>query len=303
MEKTLKLQKRHCFFTMFSSAAVIICVCIGVTMNLTTIFDENFDHMGLRTFCMFTVLSNILCAIGMALVFPYTMDGARKHNFHVPKWVIVFLHMGVTSVALTLIISLTILAPFKGFVLIFTGSRLFLHGICPILAIIAFCFFISEKRLGIGDSFFALIPVFIYTCLYFIMVVVIGEENGGWDDFYGFATHLPVWIPLTVILPLTFGIATVLRLLHNRAYDIRHLREAEAYREIFKDIDLRELVGVMATNLKNKAKGRDIVIPGRVLDIMIENNDGDCTWEEACEIYLKEYLASSKVMDLKKLWI
>ena len=251
MEKTLKLQKRHCFFTMFSSAAVIICVCIGVTMNLTTIFDENFDHMGLRTFCMFTVLSNILCAIGMALVFPYTMDGARKHNFHVPKWVIVFLHM----------------------------------------------------RLGIGDSFFALIPVFIYTCLYFIMVVVIGEENGGWDDFYGFATHLPVWIPLTVILPLTFGIATVLRLLHNRAYDIRHLREAEAYREIFKDIDLRELVGVMATNLKNKAKGRDIVVPGRVLDIMIENNDGDCTWEEACEIYLKEYLASSKVMDLKKLWI
>ena len=31
-----------------------------VTMNLTTLADENFDHMGLRTFCMFTVNSNIL---------------------------------------------------------------------------------------------------------------------------------------------------------------------------------------------------------------------------------------------------
>jgi hypothetical protein len=36
---------------------------------------------------------------------------------------------------------------------------------------------------------------------------------------------------------------------------------------------------------------------------MVDNNEGDATWEECCGIYLKEYLQSSEVMDIKKLWI
>ena len=53
--------------------------------------------------------------------------------------------------------------------LIFTGSRFFLHGVCPILAIVAFCFFMSEKRLTIRDSLLALIPVLIYAVVYYVM--------------------------------------------------------------------------------------------------------------------------------------
>ena len=67
MERAVRMVRRHCLFTMFSAAVVVICVCIGVTMNLTTLYDVNFDHMGLRTFCMFTVNSNILCGIGIYL--------------------------------------------------------------------------------------------------------------------------------------------------------------------------------------------------------------------------------------------
>ena len=299
---TVNVARRHCLFTMFSAAVVVIFVCIGVTMNLTTIYDENFDHMGLKTFCMFTVNSNILMAASMALVIPYAIDGLRKHNFHLPRWVVILVFCGVTAVALTFLISLLVLAPVKGFVLIFTGSRLFLHGLCPVLAVIAFCFFISEQRINLWRTFYPLIPVFIYAVLYYVMVVVIGEHRGGWNDFYGFATRLPVWIPAVTILPLTFLIATGIRVLHNRTFDRRREEEAAFYKEVFAHADIREIVAAMARFHRQSAQGRDIVVPGRIIGIMVENSEGGCTWEECCGIYLKEYLQSSEALSIKKLW-
>ncbi len=303
MDNAYKLARRHCLFSLFAALIVLVCVCIGVTMNLTTVYDENFDHMGIRTFCMFTVNSNILCAVSMAIIVPYCIDGLRKHNFHAPKWVMVLELAGVTSVTLTFLVSLFLLAPVKGFWLIFSGSRFFLHGLCPVLAIIAFCFFMTEQELSFRNSLISVIPVFIYAVIYSVMVLVIGEENGGWEDFYGFFTYLNIWVPLTAILPLTLLISTVLRLVHNKSRKRRKLLEAEYYSKVFKDVDLREIVGAMARMHKKTARGKDIVVPGRVLGIMHDNNSGDASWEELCGIYLKEYLASSEVMDIKKLWI
>ena len=303
MDDAYKLARRHCLFTLFGALIVLICVCVGVTMNLTTVYDENFDHMGIRTFCMFTVNSNILCAVSMAMIIPYAIDGLRKHDFHVPKWPMILGLTGVTAVTLTFLVSLFILSPFKGFGLIFSGSRFFLHGLCPVMAAIAFCFFMTEQEISLGQSLIALIPVSAYAILYFIMVVLIGEENGGWNDFYGFATYVDIRIPLAGILPVTFLIATVLRLVHNKRRRLRKKAEAEFYKKTFKDMDLRQIVGAIARYHKQSAKGKDIIIPGRVIGIMQDNNDGDTTWEELCGIYLDEFLASSEVIDLKKMWI
>ncbi len=302
MDRAMKITKRQCQLAFFSAAVVVICVCVGVTMNLTTIADENFDHMGLRTFCMFTVNSNILCAAAMAMVIPYTLDGLRTHNYHMPRWIVDLVYMGVTAVALTFLVSLFILSPAKGFVLIFTGSRFFLHGVCPILAIVAFCFFMSEKRLTIRDSLLALIPVLIYAVVYYVMVAIVGEEKGGWNDFYGFLSRLPHWIPLTAIMPLTFLIATGIRVLHNRSYDRRKADESAFFTQLFADADVRRIVAAMARS-HSSAKILDIVIPSRIITIMLEHSKSDATLEECCEIYLKEYLENSEVLHLEKYWI
>ena len=302
MDRAMKITKRQCQLAFFSAAVVVICVCVGVTMNLTTIADENFDHMGLRTFCMFTVNSNILCAAAMAMVIPYTLDGLRTHNYHMPRWIVDLVYMGVTAVALTFLVSLFILSPAKGFVLIFTGSRFFLHGVCPILAIVAFCFFMSEKRLTIRDSLLALIPVLIYAVVYYVMVAIVGEEKGGWNDFYGFLSRLPHWIPLTAIMPLTFLIATGIRVLHNRSYDKRKTDESAFFTQLFADADVRKIVAAMARS-HSSAKVLDIVIPSRIITIMLEHSKSDATLEECCEIYLKEYLENSEVLNLEKYWI
>ena len=293
-DPAIKCNQTQCLMAMLSVAIVVICVCVGVTENLTTIYDENFDHMGIRTFCMFTVNSNILAAVTMMLCLPYTIDGLRTGNYHLPNWIVDLMLAGVTGVTLTFLVSLFVLAPAKGFILIFSGSRFFLHGVCPVLAFVAFCFFISDHRIKLLESLWSLIPVLIYAVIYLTMVVVIGEERGGWDDFYGFATRLPLWLPIVLIMPLTYGITTLIRVLHNGSYDRRKRKEAQLYRDEYQTADLRKTVEAVARSRHSELKMTDIVVPVRLIRQMIANGEDDMTLEEGCRRYLETCLAQTE---------
>lgn len=293
-DPAIRCNQNQCLLAMFGAAIVVLCVCMGVTKNLVTIYDENFDHMGIRTFCMFTVNSNILAAIAMVLALPYTIDGLRTGNYHLPNWIVDLMLDAVTAVALTFLISLFVLAPAKGFVLIFSGSRFFLHGVCPVLAIVTFCFLISDHRISLQESLKALVPVLIYALVYLTMVVVIGEDRGGWNDFYGFATRLPLWVPIVLIMPLTFGITSALRALHNGSYDRRKRKEARLYREAYRSADLRKTVEQIARSRRRTLRMADIVIPARVIRHMVENGDSEMSVAEGCRHYLDAYLGDDK---------
>ena len=296
MDKVKKIDREQCIISLICAAIVVVCVCIGVVMNLTTLEDENFDHMGLGTFCMFTVNSNILVGVGMFLTIPYAIDELRKKSYRVPDWLVTLLFILVTSVTVTFLVSLCILAPVKGFILIFSGSRFFLHGVCPLLSIAAFCFFIKDHRLSFGAAFLTLIPVFIYACLYYVMVRVIGEENGGWNDFYGFLTRIPPWIAIVFILPVTFGIALILRLLHNASCDRFSRRLSAAMHERYGTDDLDELVSRMA-----RASGRNhptgtIRIPRDMIQSLGGLSEDDPRLDSLCSRYLEEFLDESALV-------
>jgi hypothetical protein len=271
---------------MISAIVVALCVCIGVVMNLTTLYDVNFDHMGLRTFCMFTVNSNILCGVAMLMALPYTIDGLRTKTFGLPDWMVDLLFAGVTSVGLTFLISLCILAPVKGFVLIFTGSRFFLHGVCPVVAMIAFCFFISNHVISLRESVFALIPVMLYAMVYYFMVEILGPDNGGWDDFYGFLTRIPQWISLVSFMPLTIGIAAILRLLHNRNCRALRRRAAVLLQHEFTGKDVREQVVLLAGRQSPGRERGSIVIPLWLLEAVVKNGSGGLSLPEACVLFV-----------------
>ncbi len=292
-DPVIRSNRIQCLFALLGAFAVPVCVCIGVTMNLTTLFDENFDHMGIRTFCMFTVDSNILAGVAMLLCLPYTVDGLRTGYYHLPDWVVVLMHVAVTAVSLTFLVSLCILAPVKGFVLIFTGSRFFLHGVCPILSILTFCCFVKSHLIRLGESFLALIPVAIYAGVYLVMVVCIGEEKGGWNDFYGFATRIPLWISLTAILPLTYGIAALLRLGHDKCCLGQRQKDAELCRQTYGGADLREVVENMARSHKKTLKTDNLVIPTQIIRHMIGSTGEDLDPAEGCRRYLEAYLEES----------
>ena len=286
----IRSNRIQCLFALISAVIVAVCVCVGVTMNLVTILDENFDHMGIRTFCMFTVDSNILAGLTMLIAVPYTVDGLRTGYYHLPDWVVVLMYLAVNAVSLTFLVSLCILAPVKGFVLIFTGSRFFLHAVCPILSIVAFCCFINSHLIRLPEAGIAMIPVALYTVVYLVMVVAIGEANGGWNDFYGFATRVPVWVSLIVILPLSFGIAILLRLGHDRCCQRRRKLDAELYRSFCEGADLRELIGNMARSRKQEIRTKSIVIPTQVIELMIKNSGSTMSAAEGIRIYLDAFL-------------
>ena len=286
MKQIERINRRKCLLTLLFSAAVVVCVCVGVVMNLTTLYDENFDHMGIRTFCMFTVNSNIFMGIAMFLTLPYTVDGLRNQYFRLPDWLVRLLFVATTALSLTFLVSLFVLAPVKGFVLIFTGSRFFLHGLCPILAIVVFCVVLKDLRLSFASTFLSLIPVFIYACIYYMLVAVMER----WEDFYGFLTRIPSWISMSAFLPVTFGIATGLRILHNRSVE-RYRRDArKLYLEAYGAGNMRDVVLHIAAIRSKQDTTGNIVIPYNLLRTLLNSGENEAEFEEYCILYMKECL-------------
>jgi hypothetical protein len=239
---------------------------------------------------MITVNSNILAAVSSFAIIPYAIDGIRRKEYSLPNWVVVFMMTGTASVALTFLVSLLVLSPVKGFVLIFTGSRFFLHGVCPILNILAFGVFVTSHKITVKQSFFALIPVAIYAIVYFVMVVLIPKDLGGWDDFYGFATRVPIWISATVILPLTFGITTLVRLWHNHSFSKRRQNEAQIFLDYFDGKEAREILFEMGKARAKIQPYGDVILPTLVIKKIIYFTDSDLSINDACRLYLDGYL-------------
>ncbi len=289
MDTLVRRNRIQCICALVSCAIVVVCVCIGVTMNLTTLYDEDFDNMGIRTLCMFTVNSNILAAVSSIVVIRYAIVGIRKKEYSLPDWTVVFMMTGTTSVALTFLVSLFVLSPAKGFVLIFTGSRFFLHGVCPVLNILAFCLFNTSHKIKIRETFYSLIPVALYATVYFVMVVVITESRGGWSDFYGFATRIPFWISAILILPLTFGIATLIRLWHNHSFVRRRKNEAQIFLDYFEGKDAEYIITEIGKARANLKQFGDIVVPSYVIKKILIFTDSTLEIDAACKLYLDGY--------------
>ena len=286
----IRSNRMQCLGALIGACIVAVCVTIGVTMNLVTLYDENFDHMGIRTFCMFTVNSNIIAGISMMLCLPYTIDGLRTGNYHLPDWVVVMMHTTVTAVSLTFLVSLFILAPVKGFYLIFSGSRFFLHGVCPVLSIVTYCCFINSHMIRIRETGLAMIPILLYTVLYIVMVVFIGEERGGWNDFYGFTTRAPLWVSMLVILPAAYGVDFLLRLAHNRCCQKRREKDAELYKAAYSGKDLREVIAEMARSRRKELKLKNPTIPVQMIGYMIQNTGSELDIDEATRIYFDAWM-------------
>ena len=286
MTQIERINRRKCLLTLVFSAAVVICVIVGVVMNLTTLEDENFDHMGIETFYMFTVNSSILMGIAMFMTLPYTVDGLRNRYFRLPDWLVRLLFITTTALTLTFLVSLCILSPVKGFRLIFTGSRFFLHGLCPILAIAVFCFVLKDLRLSLASTFLSLVPVFIYAFIYYMLVAVMKR----WDDFYGFLTRIPQWISMSAFLPVTFGIATGLRILHNQSVDRYRKQARKLYLAAYGAGNMRDVILHIAAIRSKQDTSGNIVIPYSLLRTLLNSGENEAEFEEYCVLYMKECL-------------
>ena len=203
------------------SAAALLLNALNFVLVLVSIlwfFSEEGSLGGgnMRTgsagcFRFFTNDSNILCALISAGMIPFEIRSIVTGNSSVPRGMTLLKFVGTCAVTLTMTVVIFFLGPTQGYAKMFSGVCLELHLICPLLAIISFCFFERENLLTRRDTLYALLPTFIYGSIYLILVVFVKK----WPDFYGF-NIAGLWpASYAVLLLVTFLLALLLRCLHT----------------------------------------------------------------------------------------
>lgn len=203
--------------SLVSNALIFVLTAYSVISFYVKGGDANMKVRNEKCFEYFTVDSNILAAITSAVMIVFNIMSFSKGGFAAPMWALVFKLVGATAVGLTFLVVVTMLAPFaeKGYFSLFEGSSFFMHFLTPVLAMLSFVLFEGGMRIGFINILFALIPTIIYAVVYFIMVLIVGEEKGGWNDFYGFNKGGRWYITAPVIIGMTALISFGLIALHN----------------------------------------------------------------------------------------
>lgn len=302
MEKhknALKVNKIRCIVALIFSIIIVITVTMGVVKNLLATPNDLVKEVGYKTFRMFTVLSNILIAACAFLAIPFEIDGLRHRNYHLPRWIIQLIFVGSTGVALTFFITITVLAPYAGFLpMLVQRSNLYLHTISPILSILFVLFVNDDHTISFKSSLFAMIPVIIYSILYMILAIFIGEENGGWRDHYRFTQiyigkfNVPWPIVLIVALGVVFGILTLFRVVHNKIHKKRKQMLEEYYMKSdeFNFPTIQEAITKLAEYESKFDEGGEIVVPRRIIKMMEKKYNSGIPLSELCVVYINEYL-------------
>ena len=102
------------------NAFLAVMVIIQWVILATGIPDSSFMSGGLRTLRYFTVLSNLLEAAACII---WILTGNEKLKY-----------VGAVSVGLTFTVVMVFLGPLFGYLMMFTGPSLWMHGIVPLAA-------------------------------------------------------------------------------------------------------------------------------------------------------------------------
>lgn len=139
----------------------------------------HIHHSGFRaTMKYFTVLSNTLCAAACLAVAFCRMAG------NAPQAALVFKYMGTAAVTVTMITVLLFLMPQYGPPKLFGGADLWLHLLCPLLALLSY-FAWDHPAMPFACVLLGLLPVVLYGVLY-LWKTILAPAGKRWEDFYGY---------------------------------------------------------------------------------------------------------------------
>ena len=293
-KNALKINSRRCIADMIACSLLCIFVFLAIVYNLLAQPDNYVKEVGLKTFRMFTVLSNMLMAVSAAMCIPYAVDGLRNRDYHLPRWIVNLMFTGTTGVTLTFLIALFVLSPNAGFRYIMTErANLFLHTFCPLFSMVLFLFINSDHRVPFRTSFLAILPMVLYSLVYLFMVYVLGENHGGWRDQYHFKSLMPWYFLAPLMYLLTFGIANLLRVLHNRLHRKRKENLELYYQESeeFSCADLQAAIRHLAEEDRLLDKGGNLAVPRRILLMLGHRYQSNLPVQELCKLFIDSFYA------------
>ena len=235
MEHKLPVKPRKKYLIALEESRSIVAFFAGVAIFFITLgavfyMIDTTPETGEPALHYFTVLSNLFSATGAAFMIPYAVEGVRKKRFVLPRWIVVFQYAGTTNVVLTMIISLAFILPTQG-ARAMSGANFWLHLITPACTFLLFRCVETGIAFTRRDLIFSLVPLCLYTFVYFIMVIVIGKDRGGWSDFYMTGVFWPTWVSALIVLSVGSGISAVLLLFQKRRAAKNRQRIARAWSE------------------------------------------------------------------------
>ncbi len=192
---------------------LIAAVTTGIIISY--FFTEStFIKSTTEIFRFFTTDSNILAAVAAVVVMIFDIKIIRGKTEKIPQAAIFFKFAGTACLMITFLTSLFYLVPMYGFSFIFGGTFFHMHMTAPLMSLFSLCLFEKSDRLSFIKSHLAYVPMAAYAAVYFVMVNVIGEANGGWRDLYSFGENGIVFITIAIIAE-DIIVVNLLRIAYN----------------------------------------------------------------------------------------
>ena len=251
---------------LIAGAGVFVVALAAIFYGLQTYTEEE------SLFHYFTVNANLLAAAGAAFMVPYAVEGCRKKRFVLPRWVVLFQYCGAVCLAITMLSTLCFILPVMGMEGI-RGMNFWLHLISPTLSIILFQCVETGASFARRDTLLVLIPYWIYMTIYFIMVILVGKENGGWEDIYSVQAYLPVWVTIPMMLALGYVVALILRKIQNRRVRLSKARITRQWRADMSEVELRIEAFGLGRYMGLHSEDSELSVPVDIFELMAEQYD------------------------------
>ena len=162
--------KNKMLFALLINLLIIVFEAVALAQTMS------FDPSGYFTY--YTQDSNLL-AWATSIIFIVTMliQFFVYKKSEIPHWLSILKYVSTTCLALTFIVVLTVLGPIyesqqAGVYWMFLthGSMLFHHLLCPVLSIISYLLFEVDLKTKFKESFYPLIPTFVYAVIIISLV-------------------------------------------------------------------------------------------------------------------------------------
>ena len=285
-QNTVKPKKKYLIALEETHSIVALAAGIMIfAFALSSIFvmAENIDGTHGHPLHYFTVWSNILSAVAAAFMVPYAAEGIKKKRFILPRWIVLLQYAGANCLAITLISALTIILPTQGVGAV-SGTNFWLHIITPALTIVLFQCVETGINFKRSESVLTLIPYWVYMTVYFFAVIVLGENNGGWSDFYMTQAFWPAWVTAILMVTLGFVVSTALFSIHNKQAK-RSWKYIEEWSKDLEPVQLLIEAFGLGRYMGEKHTDGELAVPLDIFQVMSEQYD--VPLEQLTKAYVK----------------
>lgn len=170
--------------------SMIINIFIVVMSGIGALLS--FQNSGTGIFKFYTQDSNLFALFACGVCAIFQGKGLKEGNLMLPYWVKSLKYIATTCLMVTFLIVLFVLSPIEeggAAYMLFHGSMLYTHFICPLSALLSFLLLDRDPILQQKHSWVVLLPTLLYA-----MITILLNITGSLDGPYPFlrVMHQPV---------------------------------------------------------------------------------------------------------------